>query len=125
MVAARQWVGLPSGATWRKATHLAPYLPVPHGTCIGGPEETRGGAVSAPIHSGAGSNTGSTRLLRMATPRSVRKFPGAPPPSAWITAARGWWQFPVGGGIVAQSNPSREYEETWDKAEGLLRAILG
>ena len=40
-----------------------------------------------------------------------------------ITAARGWWQFPVGGGIVAQSSPDREYEETWHKAEGLLRAL--
>jgi para-aminobenzoate synthetase component 1 len=40
-----------------------------------------------------------------------------------ITAGRGWWQFPVGGGIVAQSNPEREYEETWHKAEGLLRAL--
>jgi para-aminobenzoate synthetase component 1 len=40
-----------------------------------------------------------------------------------ITAARGWWQFPVGGGIVAQSQPQREYEETWHKAEGLLRAL--
>jgi para-aminobenzoate synthetase component 1 len=40
-----------------------------------------------------------------------------------ITAARGWWQFPVGGGIVAQSSPEREYEETWHKAEGLLRAL--
>jgi para-aminobenzoate synthetase component I len=40
-----------------------------------------------------------------------------------ITAGRGWWQFPVGGGIVAHSDPQREYQETWDKAEGLLRAI--
>ena len=40
-----------------------------------------------------------------------------------ITAGRGWWQFPVGGGIVAQSVPEREYEETWHKAEGLLRAL--
>ena len=40
-----------------------------------------------------------------------------------ITAGRGWWQFPVGGGIVAGSDPEREYEETWHKAEGLLRAI--
>lgn len=40
-----------------------------------------------------------------------------------ITAAGGYWQFPVGGGIVAQSHPRREYEETWHKAEGLLRAI--
>ena len=39
-----------------------------------------------------------------------------------ITAGRGWWQFPVGGGIVAQSSPEREYEETWHKADGLLRA---
>ena len=40
-----------------------------------------------------------------------------------ITAARGWWQAPVGGGIVAQSVPHREYEETWHKATGLLRAL--
>jgi para-aminobenzoate synthetase component 1 len=40
-----------------------------------------------------------------------------------ITAARGYWQFPVGGGIVAQSDPQREYEETWHKAEGILRAL--
>ncbi|MBN1852269.1 MAG: anthranilate synthase component I family protein [Pirellulales bacterium] len=42
-----------------------------------------------------------------------------------ITAARGWWQIPVGGGIVAQSDPRLEYEETWHKAEGMLRAIGG
>lgn len=40
-----------------------------------------------------------------------------------ITAGRGWWQAPVGGGIVADSQPQREYEETWHKAEGLLRAM--
>ena len=40
-----------------------------------------------------------------------------------ITAGRGWWQFPVGGGVVAQSFPEQEYEETWHKAEGLLRAL--
>jgi para-aminobenzoate synthetase component I len=40
-----------------------------------------------------------------------------------ITAQRGWWQFPVGGGITSESDPQREYEETWHKAAGLLRAI--
>lgn len=40
-----------------------------------------------------------------------------------ITAGRGWWQLPVGGGIVAQSNPQREYEETWHKATGMLKAL--
>jgi para-aminobenzoate synthetase component 1 len=40
-----------------------------------------------------------------------------------ITAARGWWQLPVGGGIVAQSNPQHEYEETWHKATGLIRSL--
>jgi para-aminobenzoate synthetase component 1 len=40
-----------------------------------------------------------------------------------ITAGRGWWQAPVGGGIVAESVPEREYEETWHKAEGLVRAM--
>lgn len=40
-----------------------------------------------------------------------------------ITAGRGWWQLPVGGGIVAQSDPALELEETWHKAEGLLRAL--
>jgi len=41
-----------------------------------------------------------------------------------ITAGRGWWQAPVGGGIVAQSSPLREYAETWHKAEGLLRPMV-
>lgn len=40
-----------------------------------------------------------------------------------ITAGRGWWQIPVGGGIVAQSDPQREYEETWHKATGLIKAL--
>jgi para-aminobenzoate synthetase component 1 len=40
-----------------------------------------------------------------------------------ITAGRGWWQLPVGGGIVAQSVPELEYAETWHKAEGLIRAL--
>jgi para-aminobenzoate synthetase component 1 len=40
-----------------------------------------------------------------------------------ITAGRGWWQIPVGGAIVAQSDPQREYEETWHKAEGMLQAV--
>jgi para-aminobenzoate synthetase component 1 len=40
-----------------------------------------------------------------------------------FTLGRGWAQFPVGGGIVADSVPEPEYEETWDKAEGLLRAL--
>lgn len=40
-----------------------------------------------------------------------------------ITASGGWWQAPVGGGIVAQSVPEREYEETWHKATGLIRAL--
>ncbi len=40
-----------------------------------------------------------------------------------ITASHGWWQFPVGGGIVANSSPESEYQETWHKAEGILQAV--
>ena len=40
-----------------------------------------------------------------------------------ITAGRGWYQFPVGGGVVADSTPEGEYAETLHKAEGLLRAL--
>ena len=40
-----------------------------------------------------------------------------------ITAGRGWWQLPVGGGIVAQSDPRKEYEETWAKARGMIQAV--
>lgn len=36
---------------------------------------------------------------------------------------RGWVQCRVGGGIVAQSEPAAEYEETLHKAEGMLRAL--
>jgi para-aminobenzoate synthetase component I len=35
----------------------------------------------------------------------------------------GWLHASVGGGIVADSTPEREYAETWHKAEGLLRAL--
>jgi para-aminobenzoate synthetase component 1 len=42
-----------------------------------------------------------------------------------FTVGRGWVQFPVGGGIVADSRPEAEYAETLDKAEGLLRALFG
>ena len=37
--------------------------------------------------------------------------------------SKGWLHFAVGGGIVADSTPEREYAETWHKAEGLLRAL--
>ena len=40
-----------------------------------------------------------------------------------VTACDGWWQIPVGGGIVAASDPHLEEQETWHKAEGILRAI--
>ncbi len=40
-----------------------------------------------------------------------------------FTAGRGWVQFPVGGGVVADSDPEQEYEETWHKAAGLLRVF--
>ncbi len=40
-----------------------------------------------------------------------------------ITASQGWLQFPVGGGIVAGSSPPGEYEETLDKARGILWAL--
>ncbi len=40
-----------------------------------------------------------------------------------VTAHQGWWQIPVGGGIVANSVPETEYVETWTKASGILNAI--
>jgi len=40
-----------------------------------------------------------------------------------FTLVSGWAQFPVGGGIVADSTPEGEYAETLHKAEGLLRAL--
>jgi para-aminobenzoate synthetase component 1 len=40
-----------------------------------------------------------------------------------ITAGRGWWQLPVGAGIVAASDPQMEYEETWAKAQGMLQSL--
>jgi para-aminobenzoate synthetase component 1 len=40
-----------------------------------------------------------------------------------FTFGKGWVQFPVGGGIVADSEPEREYLETLHKAAGMLRAL--
>jgi para-aminobenzoate synthetase component I len=42
----------------------------------------------------------------------------------WVQR-RGWLQCGVGGGIVAQSSPAAEYEETWHKAAGMLAALEG
>lgn len=40
-----------------------------------------------------------------------------------FTCRGGWVQCPVGGGIVAQSDPVSEYEETLHKAVGMLSAL--
>lgn len=40
-----------------------------------------------------------------------------------MTCGKGWCQIPVGGGIVSQSDPVSEYEETLHKAEGMIRAL--
>jgi para-aminobenzoate synthetase component 1 len=40
-----------------------------------------------------------------------------------FTVRHGWIQCPVGGGIVAQSNPEAEYDETLHKAAGMLHAL--
>lgn len=40
-----------------------------------------------------------------------------------FTVRHGWIQCNVGGGIVAQSDPEAEYQETMHKAEGMLRAF--
>ena len=40
-----------------------------------------------------------------------------------VTASNNRWAIPVGGGIVAQSQPQSEYDETWAKAAGMLRAV--
>jgi para-aminobenzoate synthetase component 1 len=40
-----------------------------------------------------------------------------------LTCTMGWWQFQVGGGIVADSNAEHEEEETWTKAAGIVAAI--
>ena len=40
-----------------------------------------------------------------------------------FTVRRGWAQCSVGGGVVALSNPRSEYDETLQKAAGMLRAL--
>jgi len=42
-----------------------------------------------------------------------------------ITRQGGWLAFPVGGGIVADSDPADEHAETLHKAEGVLRLLDG
>jgi para-aminobenzoate synthetase component 1 len=42
-----------------------------------------------------------------------------------FTIGKGWMQVPVGGGIVADSDPNSEYAETWHKAEGMLAVREG
>ena len=40
-----------------------------------------------------------------------------------LTQRRGWLQLPAGGGVVVDSDPAAEYDETLHKAEGMLRAL--
>ncbi|GIW99287.1 MAG: aminodeoxychorismate synthase, component I [Pirellulaceae bacterium] len=40
-----------------------------------------------------------------------------------VTSCEGWWSLSVGGGIVVDSQPAAEEQETWHKAEGVIRAI--
>ncbi len=40
-----------------------------------------------------------------------------------VTAARGWWQLPVGGGITAQSDPNANTKRRGTRPEGMLRAL--
>ena len=40
-----------------------------------------------------------------------------------FTLKNGMVQFPVGGGIVADSNPANEYAETLHKAAGMLKTL--
>ena len=40
-----------------------------------------------------------------------------------ITAGRGWYQIPVGGGVIAQSVPRDEFLETCHKARGLIDVL--
>jgi para-aminobenzoate synthetase component 1 len=42
-----------------------------------------------------------------------------------FTLKDGWVQFPVGGGIVADSDPLDEYRETLHKASGMIRSLRG
>jgi para-aminobenzoate synthetase component 1 len=42
-----------------------------------------------------------------------------------ITRQGGWLSFPVGGGIVADSEPEDEYAETLHKAKGVIRLLDG
>ncbi|MEI7699770.1 MAG: chorismate-binding protein, partial [Planctomycetia bacterium] len=42
-----------------------------------------------------------------------------------FTMKGGWVQFPVGGGIVADSDPLDEYRETLHKASGMIRVLRG
>ena len=41
-----------------------------------------------------------------------------------VTASKGWWQVPVGGGVVVQSDPVAEHQETWTKATSMLQAMV-
>jgi para-aminobenzoate synthetase component 1 len=40
-----------------------------------------------------------------------------------LTHRHGWLQLPAGGGVIVQSDPAAEYDETLHKAAGMLRAL--
>ncbi len=87
-----------------------------------------------------GSVTGAPKIEAMRTIAELEKHPRGPYCGSMgyigaggnadfnilirtITAAHGYWQVQVGGGITARSIPESEEYETWSKAEGMLRAM--
>lgn len=68
-------------------------------------QAARGAYCGSLFHLGFDGTLGSSILIRTLTQR------------------HGWVQCPVGGGIVAQSNPQDEYEETLHKAAGMVGVL--
>ena len=89
----------------------------PGGSVTGRAEDSRHGD-----HRRAGTDR-PRPLLRLPRLPRLRRQHGHEPPDPHLHHGKGWMQFPVGGGIVADSSPEKEYAETWHKAEGLLRAL--
>jgi para-aminobenzoate synthetase component 1 len=95
---------------------------LPAGSISGAPK-VRAQQIIADIEPTArGAYCGSLAWIGLADERGKRQMDSSVLIRT-ITAARGWLQSPVGGGIVVTSDPIEEYEETWHKAAGLLDSM--
>lgn len=102
----------------------------PGGSITGAPKVEAMRTIAALEHQPRGPYCGSIGYISLGSTadfniliRTVTQRRSSPTTASDAQPPAYVWEFPVGGGITARSEPVRETEETWVKAASLLEAI--